>query len=493
MDIRPGDKVFGQSRGEAYEILQPLGRGGFGVVYEIRDKEDRRYALKTISTAGLNDLQLEALINEGHAATTIRHENVLRVLFFHDGTQYPQFPPYMLMEYANGGTLQKVLDERKARVEQFSPDELRALFVQLASGMKAISETLIHRDLKPDNILIVDDVLKISDFGLSKIAGIATRTETFKGINHVKYCAPEAWRLDKNLPAMDMYSMGIVFYELATLHDPYHVMVVGDPFEPWRNAHLAQVPAEPRTYNQTLDAGLAQLIMKMMSKRPEDRYESWKLVLQRLQTSESPKSRDINVSSLVERAIERHRETEQQQLQVESRERQRQELTALVEYCFAEITETARETVESFNRASEFAKLNINQIRKSGFSIYAENGMGGALPTVEFKVEPVTDSQVRLPDGRSVKAWGIVKAPSGRGFNLLLVSQGSDDLYGQWQTLHVRHHPIYGKGDARLEPFPFGFNELPREISLVNATHIYQTTKGTFNPDLLHPLIEELL
>lgn len=124
----------------------------------------------------------------------------------------------------------------------------------------------MHRDIKPDNILLHNQVLKISDFGLSKVVGAATRTQTFKGINHMRYCAPEAWRLEKNLPAMDMYSMGIVFYEIATLRYPYEVKDTGDFVEVWKNAHLLQVPADPRTHNGSLDLGLAQLIMKMISK-----------------------------------------------------------------------------------------------------------------------------------------------------------------------------------------------------------------------------------
>jgi serine/threonine protein kinase len=495
MDLRPGDAVFGRSRDESYEILRLIGSGGFGVVYEVRDKEDNRFALKTIVTAGLDETGLDALLNEGQAATMIRHENVLQVLYFHDGSQYTQFPPYMLMEYAGGGTLQEVLGERKARGEHFGPNELRALLVQLASGMKAISERLIHRDLKPDNILIVDDVLKISDFGLSKVVGMATRTGTFKGINHYKYCAPEALKLDKNLPAMDMYSMGMVFYELATLHDPYQVDVTVDHFEAWREAHLTQVPIEPRTYNQSLDAGLAQMLLKMMSKRPEGRYASWDEVLQRLQTSERPESRGIDVRALVEHAIERHQETEKGRLQMESRERQRRELKHLVEYCFTEITDVVRETVEAFNHESEFIKLSIHQLEKSRLSIYAENGMGGVLPTVEFRVEP-TEPNTRLTDGRQVKGWGYVKAPSGRGFNLLLVSSGPDDLYGHWLTLHVSHSPVFRKtddDDDRPEPFPFGTHELPREVTQVRTSQAYQITKGTFNPEFLTPLIAELL
>lgn len=83
--------------------------------------------------------------------------------------------------------------------------------------MIAINAELVHRDIKPENILVSNDVLKISDFGLAKIASESTRTMSFKGYGTIPYIAPEAWNSDKNTIQMDIYSMGIVFYELATL------------------------------------------------------------------------------------------------------------------------------------------------------------------------------------------------------------------------------------------------------------------------------------
>ena len=91
------------------------------------------------------------------------------------------------------------------------------MFLQLASGMKHINSILVHRDIKPDNILIVDDVLKITDFGLAKYAEATTRSVTFKGYGTKEYCAPEVCKNEKNTIYMDIYSMGIVFYEIATL------------------------------------------------------------------------------------------------------------------------------------------------------------------------------------------------------------------------------------------------------------------------------------
>src|SRR2546427_3085295 len=88
MDLRSGDVVFGQNTNEKYEIIRVIDGGGFGIVYEAKDEDGESIALKTITTALLNDTGLEALTNEGHLATQVRHENVLRVIYFHDGQQY---------------------------------------------------------------------------------------------------------------------------------------------------------------------------------------------------------------------------------------------------------------------------------------------------------------------------------------------------------------------------------------------------------------------
>lgn len=140
MDLRPGDVVFGPTQADQYEIIRPIGSGSFGIVYEVHDETKTRFALKTISTAWLNDAVLQALTNEGQLATEVNHENVLRVFYFHDGRQYPRLPLYMLMEYADGGTLDTLLSERRKQQRFLDHSELQALFIQLASGMKAINE-----------------------------------------------------------------------------------------------------------------------------------------------------------------------------------------------------------------------------------------------------------------------------------------------------------------------------------------------------------------
>jgi eukaryotic-like serine/threonine-protein kinase len=490
MDLRPGDKIFGPTENDQYIIIRPIGNGAFGIVYEIEGKEGSKFALKTIITAWLDVTQLEALENEGKLAIGIQHPNVLRVIYFHDGKTYPQLPPYMIMEYANGGNLDELLKEQRSVRKFFNSNELRTIFYQLASGMKALNDKLVHRDIKPDNILLVDNELKIADFGLSKLAGVGTRTITFKGINHLKYCAPEAWRLEKNTPSMDMYSMGIVFYEIATLEHPYHIEGSGDLVEAWKNAHFLQQAKDPRSYNKDIDLNLAQIIIKMISKRVQDRYSSWDELIQRLQFIESPLVPDRDVSSLVATAIESHRKKEQTRLNAEIEAIKTREHQKIVEYCFCEIVNAAKETINSFNQKSDFIKLSLNQDHPLSFSIRVLGRVG--KNRVHAMAIPVYENY--LIENKLIKAWGHLKAPSGRGFNVLLVPTSPDDLYGHWKTLHISHNPlVMGRGEQRLEPFPFDTQELPKELQHLNAIHIYQTQVDVFRPEMIDSLLQELL
>jgi len=489
MDLRPGTIVYGLTNDDQYEIIRPIGNGAFGVVYEVRNKEGLIFALKTIITAWVNNDGLQMLLNEGKLTTEVRHDNILRVFYFHDGRQYPNLPPYIIMEYADGGTLQDCLDEKRRDLEYFNTEELREIFYQLASGMKALNEKLVHRDIKPDNILFVNNILKISDFGLSKVVAAATRSKTLKGINHLKYCAPEAWRLEKNTPAMDMYSMGIVFYEIATLEQPYDVGISGDVVEAWKNAHILQQAKDPRLYNANLDLGLYQLIMKMIYKRPQDRYTTWDEIIQRLQSISAFKESSRDVSSLLVSAIESHRKAEQARLKTEEEITKRKEYEGIIEYCFEEIYNAGKEIVDAFNLQSDFTKLSIGR-EKSDLSYYISVlGRAGGKPVIII-VKPVYENI--YIENKLIKAWGLAKSPYGKGFNLLLISTEPEDLYGQWMTFHVTHNPLVLKKDRRLEPFPFEIRELPNEIKNLNAIHIYQVHQDIFKTEMLESLIQEL-
>ena len=487
MDIRIGDVIPGATENDRYTIKDVLGSGAFGVVFRAEAVDGNSVAIKTISTAALDDTALRALINEGKHIIQVCHQNVLAVKYFHDGNTHPHFPPYIVMEYADGGTLADLLRQRTASQQYFSIQELLPLFRQLADGMKAINNVVVHRDIKPDNILVSEGILRISDFGLSKLVAAATRSDTFKGINHIRYCAPEAWRQQKNSPAMDIYSMGIVFYELGCLRQPYDVNPGGDLVENWREAHLTQQAHDPREYNSAISLWLSQVILKMIAKRLQDRYQSWDEVLEALTREESQDSDGIDISHIVERAIRRHHTLEANRLQAEAEQKRRREYESTIIYSFQEILEAAQATIDAFNKTSEYSELYFVKKDSLSFAIAAK---GIPRQEVVSEVRPVHDDHYVYE--QKVKAWGYVRSQSGRGFNLILTLHNQDDLYGSWITFHVTHSVSPRRRDNRPEPFYFEHEELPREIQHLRAIHVYQTQKEPFRRNHLDPLIAEI-
>jgi eukaryotic-like serine/threonine-protein kinase len=505
MDIRPGQKVFGATPEVVYEVLDFIGHGAFGLVYRLQDSSGQVFALKTISTAMLDDSNLRSLMNEGHLAVKIRHANVVSIHYFHDGTEYEALPPYMIMDYADGGNVQDLLASRRKEQKMFPNTELRSFYTQLAQGMQAINNHVIHRDLKPDNILLDGGRLRISDFGLSKVVGAATRSATFKGIQHIRYAPPEAWRSEVSNQSMDMYSMGLVFFELATLRHPYVVEEIGDVIDAWRHAHLTQLVPDPRSLNPSLDANLSRVIVRMSSKRPDDRYDSWSEVLDRLHDSGSASSpTGARANRLVETAATRWRAVEEQRLHAEAEIQRQKESGDAVEYAFEEVRAAAQEIVNEFNSQSDLVKLAMqNSNLRAGQSVLALSfsiSLSGPAVTRrtlasrrEITASVIMTREAVHLDHREIRAWGLVKAPSGRGFNLLLVAESPSDVYGNWMTLHVQHSALVVQHDDRPEPFGFEIKELPEEIQYLNAVHIYQTRKSAFKSELFDPLITELL
>ena len=264
MVILPGTKIIDDKENE-YKVIEFVGNGSFGNVYRIENvKNNKQFALKTLMAPIADETSLKAFINEGNLATKIHHENVIRYHYFHDGSQSPDMPPYIIMDYADGGTLYFAIQEHISTGKNFENQELLELFTQLINGMEAINDCLVHRDIKPDNILIMNNKIKITDFGLSKIVQESTRKSTFKGFGCIQYMAPEGWTLDKNTVQMDIYSMGFVFYELATLNFPLEVG--SNDIQDWRDAHLFQNAKPVDHRNPKISPVISQIITKMIRK-----------------------------------------------------------------------------------------------------------------------------------------------------------------------------------------------------------------------------------
>ncbi len=506
MIIMPGKIIF-DDNGAEYQICEFIGNGSFGTVYRIEKTDDKNiFALKTLQIPFKHQDTLKAFLNEGSLATRIDHPNVIKYYYFHDGLKYSNLPPYIIMEFAEGGTLDAVIEEKRKNGTFFTNDELRSYFVQLIDGMAAINEHLIHRDIKPDNILISNNILKITDFGLSKIVEESTRTSTFKGLGCIPCLAPEGWKYEKNTIQMDVYSMGFVFYELATLRHPFEDLDLKD-LEDWYNAHLYHIPETPNKINPNLSNIVSQLILKMQEKSTSKRFKNWEEVREALGKETLPETTYTPfIESLLKKKMEKDKETKSEQLKRERREKEISDFRKLVDFQFVEtIYKPVSALVKEFNLKYEGSNIRIKKkINQIGFDI-----QWSSSNIIEVEIKELIDEEfyreviindygqrirrreLRRPlyKNRKILAWGFVKGINGKGFNLLLVEK-EGDVYGEWLVLINTNNPI-SKKQRNPEPFAFDLNELEKEINNIGVLHIYKLSVHVFDIKHFVELIKE--
>ena len=269
------DSIVYDNENKEYLVEERIGGGGFSSVFRIKNIENGGYyALKTFKSDFADKTELESFKNEISKAMQVESNNTVKYLFFNDGEIYSELPPYIIMEYYNGGTLEEYIENIKNTERNITNEDLKKIFFQLISGMRDINNNVIHRDIKLKNILLQDGIIKIGDFGISKSIAETTRIMTFKGYGTKEYTAPEGWRGEKNTIKMDIYSMGIVFYQIATLLNyPYDIQKGTD--DEYRNAHLYGGVINPKKYNKALEFSIETTILKMLEKEPNKRFSNW--------------------------------------------------------------------------------------------------------------------------------------------------------------------------------------------------------------------------
>jgi tetratricopeptide (TPR) repeat protein len=247
-----------------YRITSKLGEGGMGMVYEAEDlKLDRRVALKFLPPhLQAEDAAKKRFIHEAKAASALDHPNIGTI---YEIDETPDGQMFIAMACYNGGTLKQKVESGPVPVE-----EAVDIVSQVASGLaKAHESGIVHRDIKPGNILTTTDGLaKVVDFGLAKLSGATRVTRTGTTVGTVSYMSPEQARGEEVDPRSDVFSLGVVLYELLT----------GKP--PFRGDHEAAViysimnvdPEPLDTHRHGLAAGLQNVIDKSLSKDPELRY-----------------------------------------------------------------------------------------------------------------------------------------------------------------------------------------------------------------------------
>ena len=257
--LRPG--TFLQDR---YEIIERIGSGGMSDVYKAKcHKLNRMVAIKVLKEEFCSDANFIAKFKmEAQSAAGLAHPNIVSVYDVVDeGSLH-----YIVMELVEGITLKNYI-AKKGKLEI---QETIGIAIQVAQGIAAAhDQNIVHRDIKPQNIIISrDGKVKVADFGIAK--AVSAQTTTTAAIGSVHYISPEQARGGYSDARSDIYSLGITMYEMVTGHVPFE----GDNTVAVALAHLEEPITPPSSFNPKIPVSLEKIILKCTEKKPEFRYNT---------------------------------------------------------------------------------------------------------------------------------------------------------------------------------------------------------------------------
>ena len=260
------DRFIGKRLDGRYEIHELIGVGGMAYVYKAYDRVEGRWvAIKILKEEFSNNSDfLRRFRNESKAIAVLNHPNIVKVYDVSFGDQIQ----YIVMEFIDGITLKEYIEQegtiRWQEDVHFTTQILMALECAHEKG-------IIHRDIKPQNIMLLQDgSIKVADFGIARFLQSETQTMTDKAIGSVHYIAPEQASGDYITDKADIYSVGVMLYEMLTGKLPF----VADNAVSVALMQLQAKPVMPRELNPSIPRGLEQITMRAMEKNPVDRFQS---------------------------------------------------------------------------------------------------------------------------------------------------------------------------------------------------------------------------
>ena len=254
--VGPGDVLDG------YRIQEPLGEGGMGQVFRaLREADGETVALKVMKPGGAGDTErARRFVREARAAATVEHRHLVGVV---DAGECAGCA-YLVMRYVAGGSL----DLRIRDGGPLSLEETAAVIGDIAAGLDALHRAgLVHRDVKPSNVMLDETGAALTDFGLAKGRDYSALTRPGQLLGTLDYIAPELLRGTEPGPAADIYALGCVAYECLAGRSPFGgrgVFAVGF-------AHLEETPSDPFAGRDDGPAGAGEFVLQALAKEPAER------------------------------------------------------------------------------------------------------------------------------------------------------------------------------------------------------------------------------
>jgi serine/threonine protein kinase/beta-lactam-binding protein with PASTA domain len=278
--------LIGQELGGRYEIINRIGSGGMAIVYKAHDiLLHRKVAIKVLRQQFVNDEDfIRRFRREAQSAASLSHPNVVSI---YDVGQEDEIH-YIVMEYIEGNNLNDQIKERAP----FQVEEAVHVATQICDALDhAHHNQIIHRDIKPHNILIgKNGRVKVTDFGIARAAASSDITQTGSVIGSVHYFSPEHAKGVAQGEKSDIYSLGIVLYQMLTNKLPF----VGESPISVALKHLQEPVEEPRKVNLLIPQSVENIILKALRKSPSERYASAKDMLDDLEQCLLPANRNEN-------------------------------------------------------------------------------------------------------------------------------------------------------------------------------------------------------
>lgn len=285
--------MLGTVLGNRYEIIEKIGGGGMALVYKARCRLLNRYvAIKVLRDEYINDEEfIKKFRRESQAAASLSHPNIVNIYDVGVEKREDHDVHYIVMEYIKGKTLKEVIKEKG----KLSVDETLDFSIQIGEALAhAHKNHIVHRDIKPHNIMITEEGrVKVTDFGIARAASASTISNTTNVVGSVHYFSPEQARGRYTDEKSDIYSLGIVMYEMVTGKVPFE----GDSPISVALKHIQEEIVPPREIDSTIPVALENIILRCVRKSQVERYSTASELLNDLYKIRS-NNEDIGIDTL---------------------------------------------------------------------------------------------------------------------------------------------------------------------------------------------------